>query len=160
MGLARLVLLVALTASAGCYRWAPYEGEPLPIGTEVRVRVTNAGADELRRRFGSTDGTLSGPLARWDASQVSVTTTTMIRREGFAPTSVSDTLDVARSLVAGIDIKELDRKNTAFLVVGVVAGAAGLVLATRAFGGETVPEGEGPPVEESVIVRIPLGIGR
>lgn len=160
MGLARLALLLVLTAPAGCYRWTSYEGDPVPPGTEIRIRATNAGAEEIRRRFGETDGAVSGPLARWDDAQVSVTISTLVRRAGFPPTTVTDTLDVARSQVAGIDVKVLDKKNTAFLVTGVVAGAAALVLATRAFGGETDIEGEGPPVEEAVIIRIPLGIGR
>jgi hypothetical protein len=100
-------------------------------------------------------------MARWDDAQVAVTISTLVRRAGFPPTMITDTLDVARSLVAGIDVKVLDRKDTALMVAGVVGGAAALIFATRAFGGETdLVEGGGPPVEEAVIVRIPFGIGR
>lgn len=161
MGLARLALLLVVIAPAACYQWTPYDGDPAPVGTEIRVRTTNAGAEEIRRRFGETDGTVSGPVARWDDAQVSVTLSTLVRRAGFPPTMVTDTLDVAQIHVAGIDVKVLDRKNTAFLVAGIVGGAATLIFATRAFGGDNnLEEGGGPPVEEAVIVRIPLGIGR
>ena len=160
MSLARLALLLVLTVPAGCYRWAPYDGDPVPVGTEIRVRATAAGAEDMRRRFGETDGTVSGPVAKWDDAQVSVTISTLVRRAGFPATTVNDTLDVSRSHIAGIDVKVLDQRTTVFLVSGVVAGAAALILATRAFGGETDVEGGGPPVEEAVIIRIPFGIGR
>ncbi len=161
MGLLRATLLLVLAATAGCYRWVPLEGGPVPEGTEVRVRLTDAGADELRRSSGANDGTFTGPLAYWNERLVGVTTTASIQRAGFAPTLLTDTIDVSVAYLAGVDVKVLDRKNTALLTVGIVAGAVGLVFGTRALGGETdIVEGGGPPSEEAVIVRIPFGIGR
>lgn len=161
MSLVRVTMILVLAASAGCYRWVPHEGGPVPAGTDVRVRMTDAGSDAVGRRLGETEGSFTGPLAFWTDQAVAVTTTASISRPGFAPTLVTDTIDIPLAYLAGVDVKVLDRKNTTFLTAGIVVGAVGLVFATRALGGETdIVEGGGPPSEEAVIVRIPLGIGR
>jgi hypothetical protein len=162
MRMVRATLLIAIAvATAGCYRWVPYEGPPVPAGTDVRLRLTNTASDSLRRVYGPNDGTISGPLARWNDANVSVLTETLITRPGFAATVLADTIHVSAFQMVGVDLKQLDKRKTGFLSAGIVAGALGLVFATRAFGGDSNDnEGGGPPIDESLIVRIPIRIGR
>lgn len=159
MGLRRAMLLLTLSLSPACYRWVPHEGT-LPAGTEIRVRVTDTGSDDLRRRYGANEGFVSGPLAIWSEDEVAVLAQTLLTRPGFPSTTVTDTVEVPARYVAGIDVKELDGKNTAFFTAGILAGGVGLVLATRWLGGSSeANEGDIPPPEEAIIVRIPLRIG-
>lgn len=157
MGFSRSTLLLCLVLSAGCHRWVPHDGTPVPEGTDVRVRVTDAGSDELQSRFGPNDGSVDGPVAYWNTEAIGLLVQSTIRRPGFPATTISDTIPVPSRLVSGVDVKTLDNRRTTALTAGIVLGGLGLVLATRAFGGEA-EDGDPtpPPPDASWIVRFPL----
>lgn len=161
MGIVRAVLLVTLVAAGGCHRWVPHDGSPVPAGTEVRVRVTDAGSDDLQRRYGPNDGSLTGPVVAWDSDGVSLLDQTILRRPGFPSTVVSDTISLPANHLAGVDVKELDGKRTALLTAGILVAGGSLVWATRAFGESSGPNEGGPtePPEASIGIRLPLGLG-
>lgn len=157
MRLLRTMLLLSLAVAASCYTWVPHEGARPPAGTDVRVRVTDDGGDELRTIYGPHEGSVAGPLTSWDAENVGILVRTTVQRPGFTATTLTDTIQVPTRLVSGIDVKELDRSRTAWFTAGVVAGSVGLVLASRALsGGDEPNEGGGPPIDEAPIIRIPI----
>lgn len=157
----RPILLSALVLAAGCHRWVPVEDGPTPAtGTEVRVRMTDAGSDELGRAWGDNDGILEGPMAYWEETEIGLLLRTSVRRQGFPSTLITDTVAVPADHVSGVDVKEIDNGRTTFLTAGIALGAVALIFATRALGeGHEVGDSDPPPPDASWIVRIPFSFG-
>jgi len=159
MSLMRTTLVfIAIAGVSGCYRWVPTEQAAVPPGAEIRATLTDAGIDEMRRYLGPDILSVDGPLVSWDARGLSVLSVTTLRRAGFPPTTMTDTLRLAPNHVADVAIKELDGKRTAIFTVGVLGVAVGSVMAALIFGGgpEDTGEGNGPPPDAAVIHSVPI----
>jgi hypothetical protein len=172
MSLVRATLTLAtVVALGGCYRWVPTEQGAVPRGVEVRATLTDAGVEEMRRYFGPDVTDVTGPLVSWDRGEFAVLSVTTLRRPGFLPTTLADTLRLQPSHMVDVAVKELDGKRTAIFTVGVLGAAAGAVAAALIFGGtpEDSGEGGGPPTDESLVpgstfgsiplMRIPFRFG-
>jgi uncharacterized protein YbjT (DUF2867 family) len=161
MSMVRMAFVVAaLVLAGGCYRWVPTEQAAVPPGTQLRARLTDAGTAEIRTYFGPGLLTVEGPLVAWDRTGLSLLTETSVRRPGFPPTTMTDTIQLLPNHLAGVDMQELDGKRTAGLSAGLLGGVVLAILATRTLGGETDPgEGVDPPPEATILFSIPLRIG-
>lgn len=162
MGILRTTFLIsAIAVTGGCYRWVPTEQATIPPGAEVRANLTDAGVEEMRRYFGPDITSVEGPLVSWDGRGLSVLSETTLRRAGFPPTVLTDTIQLQPTHLADVAIRELDGKRTALFTVATLGAAAGAVMAALIFGGTAEEPGEsgGPPPEASVILRIPFSLG-
>lgn len=164
MSIVRVALaLSAIAATAGCYHWVPTEPSSLPPGTEVRAELTDAGMEEARRYFGPDVEAVEGPLVASDGEGLSLLFTTTLRREGFQPTTLSDTLRLQSRHLADVSRKELHGTKTAWFTAGVIGAAAGAVLAGKALTGSSDDDGEGggPPTDDAflIVIPFPLTIG-
>jgi hypothetical protein len=152
------LVLTAIAVLGGCYRWVPTEQAAVPPGAEVKATLTDVGVEEMRRYLGPDVTSVEGPMVSWDPGGLSILSVTTLRRAGFPPTVLTDTLRLAPNYTADVAIRELDGKRTAIFTAGALGAAAGAVMAALIFGGnsESPGEGDGPPPEESVVYRIPL----
>ena len=155
------LFIVCLAFTAGCYRYVPVERTAAPAGTMLRARLTDAGAEEMRRYFGPGVVEVKGPLVSWNGEGLSLLTESFLRREGFPATTVTETVRLLPQHVAGVDIRELDGARTAVFSVAVLAGAVATICAARTFGGELDDGGEGGDLDPdaAVLFRIPIRIG-
>lgn len=153
------LVLAALVLAGGCYRYVPAEPAQVPRGSQVRALLTDEGVAEMTRILGPDVLSLDGPLASWDGGGVALLRQTRIARQGFPATTFTDTLRLSPSHVAGLEVRELDGKRTAFFTAGVVMGAASTVLAALIFGGTPEDPGEGGeiPPDDLFQIRIPIG---
>ncbi len=155
------LVIAALAVTGGCYRYVPADRAGVLPGAELRARLTDAGVEEMRGYFGPNVRSVKGPLASWDREGLALLIETSVQREGFPPTSLTDTIRLLPHYVAGVDLQKLDGKRTAGFTAVLLGGAAAAVLAARAFGGssEGLDEGgeERPPA--MILFRIPFRIG-
>jgi len=56
-----LVILVS-----GCARWVPARVGDVPIGTDIRLRLSDEGAAQLEELTGTRRSEVSGQLLQWD----------------------------------------------------------------------------------------------
>lgn len=155
------LVMTALALVSGCYRYVPIDPAAVPVGAKVQARLSTTGIDEMTRYFGPDVSVVRGPLVSWDVDGLSVLRQTVMRREGFLPTTVMDTLHLQPDHLLGVDTPELDGPRTAGLTAVILAGAAATTfLAAKVFGGipEEVGEGGGPDPEATVLFRIPIGL--
>lgn len=161
----KAITLLALTAavlSAGCYRYVPANPAELTPGTHVRAALTDLGIDRMRAEFGPGVVSVDGPMVASSGGGVSVLRETYVRREGFPPTTVLDTLRIEPQHVMRVDVRQLNGPRTVLLAGGLAAGAMGALWAAHIFGGtgEGGGEGDGDPPDASVVLfRIPFRIG-
>ena len=155
------LFIVCLALTAGCYRYVPVEQAAAPSGTVLRARLTDAGAEEMRRYFGPGVMEVKGPLVSWNSEGMSLLNESFLRREGFPATTITDTLSLLPQHVAGVDIRELDGARTAVFSAALLAGAVATVFAAQIFGGAPEDGGEGGDLDPdaAVLFRIPIRIG-
>lgn len=160
MNIVRTVLVIAaLAVTAGCYRYVPADRAGVPPGAQVRARLTDAGVEEMSRFLGPSVVSVEGPLISWDGEGVALSSETSMQREGFAPTTWTETIQLAPHYVAGVEIQQLDGKRTAGLTAAILGGAVAAILATRAFGGGGDDPGGPGPDAAMILFGVPLRIG-
>lgn len=160
-----LALIGLLVANAGCYRYVPYVPAPggaAAPGTQLRARLTEAGQNEVRGFFGADMESVDGPLVRWNEDGVSLLIRSQIQRQGFPPTSFTDTLHLPSRHLESVEIRQLDRWRTAGVAALVAGSAVAAVFAPRVLGGGTGSGeggGEGDPTDPNnqILIKIPLG---
>ena len=117
--------------AGACYSYVPIATTPPTSGAELRVELNHEGTASLTSRFGpnvtAVDGTLSSVSGDGSLS-IGMSALQMangVRQELMAP----DTITLPRVLVAGVEMRTLNRRRTtvAAVAIGAVVVTAGLV---------------------------------
>ncbi len=150
---------VLLIAVSGCARWVPARVGEVPIGTDVRLRLSEEGTARLEELTGTRWAEISGRLLQWD-SEVMVSAALRSAGVGANGNGLRQRLVVEEEDVVGVDVRELDRTRTGFFVGGVAlaAGAAiawAVVELVRGSGGASRGPPANVPSEPLVRLRIP-----
>ncbi len=155
----RSSLLMALVILvSGCARWVPARVGDVPIGTDIRLRLSDEGAAQLEELTGTRRSEVSGQLLQWD-SEVMVSAALQAAGAGANSSSLRQRFVVDQEDILGVDIRELDRTRTGLFVggVAVVAGSAIVWVVSQLVGGGTAATNPPPnaPSEPFVRIRIP-----
>jgi hypothetical protein len=118
--------MVLLLAIAGCARWVPAPLGTVPPGSDVRLRLSEDGAERLAESTGTRTLEVSGELIQWEP-QVLLSTVLATAGMGVDP-GLRQRLVVDPDEVLGIDVREVDRTRTGLLVGGVVAVAGSAIV--------------------------------
>ena len=153
----RACLLMALVmVVSGCARWVPARVGEVPVGTDVRLRLSDEGAAELGELTGTHRSEVSGQLLRW-GSEVMVSAALRTAGAGANSSGLRQRFVVDEDDILGVDVRELDRTRTGLFVggVAVVAGSAIVwVVSQLAGGGTAAPSDPPPPGPSEPFVRI------
>lgn len=153
---ATCVLFLALS---GCYAYSPVEGSAPDAGTEVRLRLNDAGTDHVAEQtFLSRPDVLEGELVERTSSELRVVISRPARRAFAAGGRSTDTVSVPLSGVERTELKTIEVAKTGALVGGVSLGLGLLGAALVASGGgEGSPPGgeDGQPLSISIPISIP-----
>lgn len=152
---ARALILILLTAfSTACFKYMHVPPGQAPVGSQVRVFLTEPGFERLSASVGRDvphlDRTFEGVVVHSDSAKLLVST--RVWTEGA---STRDWLEqrVAIPLgdIAQVQLKQLNRRNVAIIGVGagLVVGALIVGWITGEFGGTT----EGTPDPQPEFAR-------
>ena len=155
----RACLIVALLLTvAGCARWVPAPPGTVPPGSDVRLRLSEEGAGRLEELTGRFAVEVTGELIQWEP-EVLLSTAVATPGATVGP-GLRQRLVVDPDEVLSIDVREVDRTRTGFLVGGVVA-AAGSAIAWAVVNliqgseGAPKPPATDVPAEPFVRLRFP-----
>jgi hypothetical protein len=155
---ASLVIALLIMVS-GCTRWIPARVGEVPVGTDVRLRLSDEGADVLGELTGTRRSEVSGQLVQW-GSEVMVSAALETAGAGVGNNNLRQRFVVDEENIVGVDIRELDRTRTGLFAggVAVVAGSAIVWIVSQLTGGGTAAPTDPPspgPSEPFVRIRIP-----
>lgn len=156
----RAGLLMALViVVSGCARWVPARIGEVPVGTDIRLRLSEEGAAHLEALTGTRRSEVSGQLLQWDG-EVMVSAALRTAGAGANGSNLRQRFVVDEEDILGVDIRELDRTRTGLFVggVAVVAGSAIVWVVSQLAGGGTAAPTDPPtsgPGEPFVRIRIP-----
>ena len=147
----RVLLILGVVLSTGCYRYVAARPEAVPAGTEVRLHLSQEAAVRVEPVIGSGLTQVDGQLEGWGSEVVlGVRVPTM---EGAVDRGLRNRIVFAPGEVIALEVRERDRAKTYMLTAGLTAVGIGAVIAaiSGVFGGS---QNTDPPVEEDS--RVPV----
>jgi hypothetical protein len=141
------VMAASTVTSGACYRYTPIDVPSPALGSEVRVRLTDAGAVALAPLVGNRIETVDGRVSSVADTAVTLAVTATTDRVGSEVPWKGETVVFPRSAVASVEQKHLDRGKS-YLVGGIAAGlvaAIGVGFSVTGSGGGTASNGTGSP---------------
>ena len=152
------LLVVGVLASAGCSTFKPATLDSVPLGTDVRLQLTDAGearVEEFVGREGSE--VIQGTLLRANRDSLSLETwrADMVATRSFQAGRIA--VPLGRADVIGVEQKEFSAARTAGLTAALLG--VGFLLITEVFGGSegTGITGGGPGPIISLVPGLHLG---
>ena len=141
------VMAVSTVTSGACYRYTPIDAPSPALGSEVRVRLTDAGAVTLAPLVGNRVETVDGRVSLVTDTAVTLSVTATTDRFGSEVPWKGEQVVFPRSTVATLERKHLDRGKS-YVVGGIAAGlvaAIGVGFSVTGNGGGTGGGGTGSP---------------
>jgi len=134
-------------SSGACYRYTPIDSSSPALGSEVRVRLTDAGAITLAPFVGNRIETVDGRVASVADTAVTLSVTGTIDRLGSEVIWKGEHVVFPRSTMAGLERRSVD-KGKSYLVGGIAAGlvaAVGIGFSISGSGSNGQSSGTGTP---------------
>lgn len=143
--IARSLLLVFVTIFAGCYRYTPVQLGSVPAGTEVRLHLSDEGAQRIESLTAARQRQVTGTLERWAEEDV-VVSVPVPPAQGLVDRGLRYRVILMPGEIVSIDVREGHRSRTIALTAGSIALlTVALVSAfSGVFGGYRDPPVDGP----------------
>ena len=156
--MARAGLVMALAVLVcGCARWMPARLGEVPVGSDVRLHLSEEGVRELEELTGTRRSEVFGELLQWN-EEVMVSAALGTGGVGAAGSGLRQRIVVEEDNIVGVEIRELDRTLTWIFAgsVAVVGGAAIVWTVSKLIGGGTAATTQPPdPGSSEPFVRFP-----
>ncbi len=124
------LLAVTTVGASACYGYYP---PPANLsGRDIQISLTDSGAVVLAPKIGSGIESVDGKVLADTVSHLMLSVMGTQRRDGVENTWKGETLDVPRSLVAGVMERRFSRART---LLFIAATTIAMVAVKRAFGG-------------------------
>lgn len=150
---AALTVPLMVSTMTGCFTAKPVVGEPLPAGTEVLVKVTDAGRFNLAAQLGPGVDVVEGRLISRDASAVTVAAASVTLLGGGHQVWSGERIRIGADQVALLSKKQFSRGRTA-IVTAAVLGVVVVVAKGSLSGLLQGSDGKLPP-DSGQTTRIP-----
>lgn len=111
--------------AAGCYHYAPIPSASPPLGTEIRLHLTDAGAVGLGPVVGNRIALLDGRIVTVADSALTLSVTGTTDQLGIETTWKGEQVTVPRGAIATLGLRRLDRKRS-YVAGGIAAGIAAI----------------------------------
>ena len=141
------VAAASTIATGACYRYSAIDAQSPALGTEVRVRLTDAGAVALGPLVGNRIELVDGRIAAVSDTALTLSVTGTTDRLGSEVPWKGESVVFPRATVAGLERRSIDRGKS-YLVGGIAAGlvaAVGVGFSISGNGGGGRTGGTGSP---------------
>lgn len=119
-------MAASAVTSGACYRYTAIDSPSPALGSEVRLRLTDAGAITMAPLVGNRIEVVDGHIASVADTVVTLSVTGTIDRLGAEVPWKGEQVVFPRSTVAGLERRSLD-KGKSYLVGGIAAGLVAAV---------------------------------
>ncbi len=140
----------------GCYTLQPVVGNPLPLGTQVGIDITDAGRVALGGSMGPEIIQVEGRLISRDSAEVVLAVSMIHLLRGGEQVWAGERVRLKTEYVASIKQRTLSKGRTAAMVVASV-GVVALIVRSSIIGSLFGDEGR-LPVDTIQTSRIPQAI--
>jgi hypothetical protein len=147
LGVAPVVLL------AGCYRYVPADLSAVQPGREVRVRVSETESNRFAAVLTPGVRVLEGEVVELTGQSVLLQVPVAAMDQGSRIETLSQRLDVSRSGILDVELRQIDKTKTGLLVGGAIA-IGGFILVKSLSGAFSSDEEDGGTPGTDILVPI------
>jgi hypothetical protein len=123
---AAAIMAASVVTSGACYRYTPIDSTSPALGSEVRLRLTDAGAITMAPLVGNRIEVVDGHISSIADTSMTVSVMQTTDRLGSEVTWKGEQVVFPRTTVAGLERRSLD-KGKSYLVGGITAGLVAAV---------------------------------
>lgn len=157
MLLTRLTALSALLVVGGCYRYTPSSPQEIAPGQVVRLRLSPEEAGKYADLRLANPRLLDGTVVDRNGSELMVDASLRVSEPGAGPRELMQRLNVPLTGVLDVELRELDRTRTSFLMAGGAAALGAVIAASLGgSGSEDGPGNENPEARRIPFFRLRL----
>ncbi|MEO7520292.1 MAG: hypothetical protein ABIW79_00610 [Gemmatimonas sp.] len=150
---AAVLLLVHLVATTGCYTLTPVVNTGLPNGTQVALRITDAGRVVLGGSMGPEIDQIEGRLLQHSDSTYVLSVTGVRFLRGGEQRWNGERITVRNEHVSGVSEQQLSKFRTGALAAASVAVV--IFAVSKGIGGFGNRDEGKPPKDTAQTIRIP-----
>ena len=150
------VVLGSSFFGGACYSYVPADFTTVPIGEGVRVYLSQAGADSLRRAAGDAvpgigdRPIVSGTLVRRDATDFSIQIPVATRQTGFQSSELDQRVTLPVADLVQVEQRKVSSLKTGLALVGSVVILSTIVVTVMT--GSRQPVDTGTPSGENALI--------
>ena len=140
-------MAASAVTSGACYRYTPIDSPAPALGSEVRLRLTDAGAITMAPLVGNRIEVVDGHVSSVADTSVTLSVTQTTDRLGSEVPWKGEQVVFPRTTVAGFERRSLD-KGKSYLMGGITAGlvaAVGIGFSISGGGSGGQSSGTGTP---------------
>lgn len=137
----------------GCYSLQPVVGNPLPLGTEVGIDITDAGRVALGGSMGPEIAQIEGRLVSRDSAEYVLAVSMVHLLRGGEQVWTGERVRIKSEYVSSVKERKLSKGRTAAMAVASVAVIAAIIRASLV--GSVFGEPGKPPLDTFQATRIP-----
>jgi len=144
---AAAVMAASAVTSGACYRYTPIDSSSPALGSDVRLRRTDAGAITMAPLVGNRIEVVDGHISSVADTAVTLSVTQTTDRLGSEVTWKGEQVVFPRTTVASLERRSLD-KGKSYLMGGITAGlvaAVGIGFSISGSGSNGQSSGTGTP---------------
>jgi hypothetical protein len=144
---AAAVMAASAVTSGACYRYTPIDSSSPALGSDVRLRLTDAGAITMAPLVGNRIEVVDGHISSVADTSVTLSVTQTTDRLGAEVTWKGEPVVFPRTTVASLERRSLD-KGKSYLMGGITAGlvaAVGIGFSISGSGSNGQSSGTGTP---------------
>jgi len=155
------VTLLIAAALPACYSYVPASFPEVSPAQTVRVRLAPAEAGRLSEYVKAESRTMDGTFLEEGADSVMMEVASFSELQGTRVQTFRQRVNIARSGILDVELKELNRPKT-YLVTGLTAAVAVFIAVDKLAGNRGSDTNQPEPVPNDArrprfFVRIPLG---
>jgi hypothetical protein len=140
-------MAASAVTSGACYRYTPIDSSSPALGSDVRLRLTDAGAITMAPLVGNRIEVVDGHISSVADTAVTLSVTQTTDRLGSEVTWKGEQVVFPRTTVASLERRSLD-KGKSYLMGGITAGlvaAVGIGFSISGSGSNGQSSGTGTP---------------
>lgn len=118
----RIFPFVALVLFGGCYSYSRVAGPP-PVGSDIEVELTDAGAADLARLVGPNVVSIRGRVNELEPDTVHLAVESVMKRSGVDEYWSKEPLAVSRGNIASFATRKFSAGRSALLALTAIGGA-------------------------------------
>lgn len=137
----RIAVLLALVVVTGCFSYAHTPG-PAPLGRDVEIELTDAGAANMARLVGPNVVSIRGRTTEVRGDSLHLTVESILKRRGTDEIWSDEPLAIALSDISSVRTRRFSVLRSSLLALTVIGGAIAVITTDFMEGGGT---GTPPP---------------
>jgi hypothetical protein len=155
MRMSRTPLIGLLLLSAACYRYTPGTVDAVPPDTDVRARLSAVEADRLAEYMPGASRVLEGKVLERNGESILMLVPVVSELRGNRVQTLHQRLEVSRTGIVDLELRQLDRGKTGLIVAGGTAALVAVIVNSVILGSSSDRNRPGDGGSE-LVIRLPF----